>query len=394
MKKNSLKIVLSVCLVFVLKTTNAQQGTGSFVTMDGGLEGQTVGQLPNTTSSSLPTSNWTRSSATGSVTIRAISSGTARTGNNFVSINNTSTTGSTNLLSPFATSGAIVGGASYIIQFYYRATDLTTLPNANVTVGVSNASGTAVTNTAYTPNATTNNAFWLKSVNVVTASNGAVPSNGFSNFRIASNAATNGKGIDIDDWVVYAGNNVDNIAPSDPGSVSINNPTGSTLDVSWAASSNIDSGGYLVVRYAFDPNTLPQTNPNTNGIYAVGNALGAGVVAFTGTATSFTDNLLNVSTQYWYRVFTVDKAFNYSNYSQSTGSTNTSVAVVRYFIDATNGNDLNDGKSESTAWKSIAKVNATTFVAGDSILFKCGEVWTGTTLAPKGSGSSSKRIVV
>lgn len=394
MKKNSLKIVLSVCLVFVLKMTNAQQATGLFVTMDGGLEGQTVGQLPNTTSSSLPTSNWTRSSATGSVTIRAISSGTARTGNNFVSINNTSTTGSTNLLSPFATSGAIVGGASYIIQFYYRATDLTTLPNANVTVGVSNASGTAVTNTAYTPNATTNNAVWLKSVNVVTASNGAVPSNGFSNFRIASNATTNGKGMDIDDWVVYAGNNVDNAAPSDPGAVTINNPTGSTLDVNWVASPDIDSGGYLVVRYAFDPNALPQLNPNTNGIYAVGNALGAGVVAFTGTATSFTDNLLNVSTQYWYRVFTVDKAFNYSNYSQSTGNTNTSVAVVRYFIDATNGNDLNNGKSETTAWKSIAKVNATTFVAGDSILFKCGEVWTGTTLAPKGSGSSSKRIVV
>ena len=238
------RFVKETGLVFVLKITNAQQGTGSFVTMDGGLEGQTVGQLPNTTSSSLPTANWTRSSATGSVTIRSISSGTARTGNNFVSINNTSITGSTNLLSPFATSGAIVGGASYIVQFYYRATDLTTLPNANVTVGVSNASGTAVTNTAYTPNATTNNAVWLKSVNVVTASNGAVPSNGFSNFRIASNATTNGKGMDIDDWVVYAGNTVDNNAPSDPGAVSINNPTGSTLDGSWAASSNIDSGGY------------------------------------------------------------------------------------------------------------------------------------------------------
>ena len=125
MKRNNLKIVLSICLVFILKLTNAQQATGSFAAMDGGFEGQAAGQLANTTSSSLPIATCSRSSATGKVTVRQISNTGGRSGINFVSINDTSTTTSTNLLTPAIPTGAIVGGNSYIIQFYYRATDLT-----------------------------------------------------------------------------------------------------------------------------------------------------------------------------------------------------------------------------------------------------------------------------
>jgi parallel beta-helix repeat protein len=56
-----------------------------------------------------------------------------------------------------------------------------------------------------------------------------------------------------------------------------------------------------------------------------------------------------------------------------TSSTGTPAAA--YYVDASAGNDRNDGRSPATAWQSIAKVNASSFVAGDQVLFKRGEVW-------------------
>jgi hypothetical protein len=41
-------------------------------------------------------------------------------------------------------------------------------------------------------------------------------------------------------------------------------------------------------------------------------------------------------------------------------------------VDATNGNDSNNGLSESTSWKTIAKVNSSNFNPGGEILFKGG----------------------
>jgi len=49
--------------------------------------------------------------------------------------------------------------------------------------------------------------------------------------------------------------------------------------------------------------------------------------------------------------------------------------AATYCIDATDGNDSNDGLSTSSAWKTIAKVNSSSFQPGDYILFKKGEIW-------------------
>jgi hypothetical protein len=65
----------------------------------------------------------------------------------------------------------------------------------------------------------------------------------------------------------------------------------------------------------------------------------------------------------------------------------------KYYIDAIDGVDTKNGTSISTAWKSLSKVNSTTFVAGDSILFKANGVWVGQ-LYPKGSGADTKPIVI
>ncbi len=46
-----------------------------------------------------------------------------------------------------------------------------------------------------------------------------------------------------------------------------------------------------------------------------------------------------------------------------------------YYVDATGGNNLNNGTAPARAWRTLAKVNSTTFAAGDSILLKRGEEW-------------------
>jgi hypothetical protein len=62
-----------------------------------------------------------------------------------------------------------------------------------------------------------------------------------------------------------------------------------------------------------------------------------------------------------------------------------------YFVDATNGDDTRDGLSDVTAWKTIAKVNGSSFAPGDQILFKRGEVWR-ESLVPPSSGSAGNPI--
>mgnify|MGYP000856350588 CR=1 FL=1 len=66
---------------------------------------------------------------------------------------------------------------------------------------------------------------------------------------------------------------------------------------------------------------------------------------------------------------------------------------VTYYVDSRNGSDFYDGKSQNKAWKSIRKVNQTTFKPGDTILFKAGSNWSGQ-LAPKGSGSPEEPIII
>ena len=65
--------------------------------------------------------------------------------------------------------------------------------------------------------------------------------------------------------------------------------------------------------------------------------------------------------------------------------------AATYYVDATNGDDTKDGQTVVTAWKTIAKVNGSTFAAGDQILFKRGEVWR-ESLVPPSSGMSGNSI--
>lgn len=56
------------------------------------------------------------------------------------------------------------------------------------------------------------------------------------------------------------------------------------------------------------------------------------------------------------------------------------VGQTDYHVDATNGDDNNNGTSPAMAWQTIDKVNDQVFTAGDRVLFKRGEVWKGEQL--------------
>lgn len=68
------------------------------------------------------------------------------------------------------------------------------------------------------------------------------------------------------------------------------------------------------------------------------------------------------------------------------------LALPAYYVDATSGNDGNDGKTPDLAWQTIGKINGETFLPGESILFKRGETWRAEAALPS-SGIAGKPIV-
>jgi PKD repeat protein len=65
-------------------------------------------------------------------------------------------------------------------------------------------------------------------------------------------------------------------------------------------------------------------------------------------------------------------------------------AATTYYV-STTGNDANNGTSSGTPWRTVAKVNAATFQAGDQILFARGGEWH-EALAPQSSGAQGNPI--
>jgi hypothetical protein len=62
-----------------------------------------------------------------------------------------------------------------------------------------------------------------------------------------------------------------------------------------------------------------------------------------------------------------------------------------YYVSSSSGSDSNSGTSSATAWKTIAKLNGSTFAAGDSILLKRGDYWN-ESLVPPSAGASGSPI--
>ena len=73
------------------------------------------------------------------------------------------------------------------------------------------------------------------------------------------------------------------------------------------------------------------------------------------------------------------------------GNSNGEHSPVTYYVDSKQGADANAGTDPDKAWKTLDKINATTFQPGDSILLKAGSTWDGQ-LWPKGSGKDGQPI--
>ena len=62
-----------------------------------------------------------------------------------------------------------------------------------------------------------------------------------------------------------------------------------------------------------------------------------------------------------------------------------------YYVDSINGDDMNSGKSVSSAWKTLEKASSEVYSEGDKILLKAGSIFDGTFTA-QGSGSVENPI--
>jgi len=302
---------LWLAVVGLVATVQGTYGQ-SYLGLDGGFEGAAT--INNTAASSAAAGQWTKNS--GSQTI-ALETTTVRTGAKALTITN-GTTGR-RVWSPLIT--ATISSSSVTIQYYRRATSTTNTQQSQSfigdgTVGGDSQSGTYTSVTA--PNQ------WEKVTYTRSSNSYATIAGGFMTRLVGTDGST----ISIDDVAIYLGA-VDTTAPNAPGSAAVAQNAGSpatSLDVSWApATGGVDAGGYLVVRSTSDPVTAP----NANGIYAVANEVAAGMtVAYVGTATSFTDTGLSPSTQYFYRVYSFDKAYNYSGGAAANGTSASPVSTL------------------------------------------------------------------
>ena len=85
--------------------------------------------------------------------------------------------------------------------------------------------------------------------------------------------------------------------------------------------------------------------------------------------------------------FTFDSNLNAATpeYPLSTGKT--------YYV-AANGNDNYDGLSESTPFKTVKKINKLNLVAGDTVAFRCGDIFSGAGLELTASGADDNPITI
>lgn len=299
--------VASLLITLCTSAVFAQQIIGTFPYMNGGFEGQNVGALGTAVSSTF----WSRQSQSGASA--SIVTTSPRTGVNYATVTNVSTVSrglQSPQLVPFVAGSTLTKSTQYVVQYWIR--NAATVDQFQVSPNTNGTSGTSYSTAA----TMAINSGWTKYTNVLTTSSSTVTSSGIA---IIGRSAVGT--FDIDDVVIYAGSAKDETAPNAPTLPVISAVAATQQTISWtAASGGYDGGGYMVVRGTSDPTTTP----NANGIYAIGSNVTTGQkVVYLGTNTSFIDTELSPSTTYYYRIYTVDKAFNYSTAASVSGTTAT-----------------------------------------------------------------------
>lgn len=292
----------------------SQQVIGEFPIMDGGLENQKAGNLSGQGSKQkdTPADKWSVSS-TGGTTDELIldTPADARTGNFSAQVQLNNDKDNARLQSPSTVGdNLLVATTKYTIQFFYKSPEALEDKNLKPGIYLNNTSGGKTTNKKEVGSFAANT--WIKAYGSVTTGADFNASN-WSVVRIGGEKGVDKPLISFDDFVVYAGD-FDDTAPDAATNGSLTN-TGEKATISWTAPANgVDGGGYVVVRYATTPND--DNDLNENGIYNVGNTTTngtdnlMGTVVYIGTETTFEEDYIEGST---YKIYTADKAFNYSN---------------------------------------------------------------------------------
>jgi len=304
-------------LLFQSKSYSQQQ-IGYYPNMDGGLESQVNGNLGIT----LDTTKWSYVSS-GNGQERFITSTGGYGGPKYVTVGKTSaatTNSSTTINSNEVKNTTFLANTLYVVQFFYRANIASVGkpdPTSYIFVSADGTSGNRRTKpvTLATP------ASWTKYTDSVRTNNTAAQTNtGTAGVNIKTTTVGTATMVDVDNFVIYpADDQINGGADVTPPSYVTNQmataPSPADIIVSWTAPvTGTDSGGYVVVRYTSNPGSTD--NPLQNAIYGIGDSVNntnQGIVVYIGKGISF-DDVYNVAgnTTYYYKIYTVDKAFNYS----------------------------------------------------------------------------------
>lgn len=322
MRKLSTLFLIVITMLFLTGVgfgQTSKQVIGSCPQMDGGFEAQAAGSTTSVSSISAGGTSTIWGTATaGTASLQATPT---RTGSMSIHITGGSTK---NLYSPTNSTYNVTASTAYTMQFYYRTAG-TTGTGANMRFGISNAGTGSIqyipSGTPYTTLAGTSGA-WVKYTVAITT-NSTSPN---SPVAVIRTNATPTEALDVDDICIYPGSSPDVTAAgvvTSPGTVVA---SATSLAVSWTApTGGVDGGGYVVMRGTGDT----ACTPNVNGIYAINNTVNSGwTVAYVGTSTSFTDASLTSGTTYYYRIFTCDKAFNYSSAVNTSGTPTAATPTV------------------------------------------------------------------
>jgi hypothetical protein len=310
-KKISWQRVLIAVIFFLAPaiTIKAQQVIGSFPEMEGGFESATTATRTSTTvATGVQLSSWTGANTS---SVPAINTTIVRTGAKSLQWTTSST--SHVLFSKTANSTAIANSTSYVVQYYWWKGYTGSARPFTPSISPDGTAAGLAAGTATTLGVSATSFEWTKQVDVITTgSSAASPRYGLLRYSFSGGSFGTTPGYLFDDFCIYPGSAADVTAPGDVTSPVISAYSSTSLTPSWTApAGGVDGGGYVVIRYTSNPSSEPP--PNVNGIYAVGSALGTGTVVYIGTATSFVDGSLSSNTAYYYKVYAVDKAFNYSS---------------------------------------------------------------------------------
>jgi hypothetical protein len=391
MKRKITQLSLLIATMLCCITSFSQQGIGYYPNIDGGFQNQPIANLPSTRG---PV-RWAYASS-GNGQSRAMNATGGYGGSKYLTAGKTgvATTGSsTTINSNEVTTNTFLANTLYVIQFYYRANAANaSTPDPASYVFISQDGATRKTKPVTFATPTT----WTKFTDTVRTDNVSAPATtGTTGLNIKTPAIGTACLLDIDNFVIYPADNqntgVADITAPDPVTgvlAAANSPA--DINVSWnAPATGIDSGGYIVVRYTANPSATD--NPLQNAIYAVGDSVNAtnnGTVVYIGKANAFLDNY-NIAggTTYYYKIYAVDKAFNYAT------AVNTSAATQSFTTYYYNGTGL---LTSLTSWGTNASGTGTapTDFTSAGHFFVIKNTATATVDAPwVVSGSASKVIL-